>query len=108
MKLNPRVKAVQPEPDFRLRLTFSNGEVRMYDVGPLIGQGGVFDELRDASAFCSVHPWHGTVQGGPVGLIFDGRGRPLVWPETSAERIAQVRDWFGRLGVLGEHGGSDG
>ena len=62
MKLNPHVKAVRAEPDFRLRLTFSNGEVRIYDVRPLLEQGGVFDELKDESAFCSVHPWHGTVQ----------------------------------------------
>ena len=62
MKMNPRVKAVRPEPDFHLRLTFSNDEVRIYDVRPVIEQGGVFDELKDESAFRSVHPWHGTVQ----------------------------------------------
>jgi len=28
----------------------------------LIAQGGVFAELRDESAFRSVHAWHGTVQ----------------------------------------------
>jgi hypothetical protein len=62
MKLNPRIKTVKPETDFRLRLTFSNGEVRRYDVRPLLDQGGVFAELKNASAFRSVHPWHGTVQ----------------------------------------------
>lgn len=51
-----------PQPGFRLRLTFSNGETRVYDVGPLLEQGGVFAELRDESAFRSVHAWHGTVQ----------------------------------------------
>lgn len=29
MQLNPRVKAVQPQPDYKLRLTFTNGEVRL-------------------------------------------------------------------------------
>jgi len=62
MKMNPRIKAVRPEPDFHLRLTFSNDEVRVYDVRPIIEQGGVFDELKSESAFRSVHPWHGTVQ----------------------------------------------
>lgn len=62
MKLSPRIKAVKPETDFRLRLTFSNGEVRIYDVRPLLEQGGVFTELKDPSAFRSVHSWHGTVQ----------------------------------------------
>jgi hypothetical protein len=62
MKTNPEVKTVKPEADFHLRLTFSNGEVRIYDVAPLIEQGGVFEALKDESAFRSVHPWHGTVQ----------------------------------------------
>lgn len=62
MKLNPRVKRVYPEAEYHLRLTFSNGEERIYDVRPLLEQGGVFTELRDESAFRSVHVWHGTVQ----------------------------------------------
>jgi hypothetical protein len=62
MKLNPRVRAVKPQTDFRLRLTFSNGEVRIYDVTPVLEQGGVFEALKDESAFRSVHPWRGTVQ----------------------------------------------
>ena len=62
MKRNPRVKKVHPESGHRLRLTFSNGEERMYDVRPLLDQGGVFLELKDDSAFRSVHAWHGTVQ----------------------------------------------
>ncbi len=62
MNMNPRVKGVKPESEFRLRLTFSTGEVRIYDVRPLLEQGGVFSELKDASVFRSVHPWHGTVQ----------------------------------------------
>jgi hypothetical protein len=43
-------------------LAFSNGEIRIYDVAPLVEQGGVFEALKDESAFRSVHPWHGTVQ----------------------------------------------
>lgn len=62
MKLNPRVKSVQPEADYHLRLTFSNDEERIYDVRPLLDQGSVFRELKNKSAFRSVHSWHGTVQ----------------------------------------------
>jgi len=61
MRLNPRVTRVVPEADHRLRLTFSNGEVRVFDVGPLLDKG-VFRELRNEAMFKSVHPWHGTVQ----------------------------------------------
>ncbi|MFZ4396196.1 MAG: DUF2442 domain-containing protein [Kiritimatiellia bacterium] len=60
--MNPRVKQVQPQSGYRLRLTFTNGEERIYDVNPLLDQGGVFRELKDESAFRSVHSWHGTVQ----------------------------------------------
>ena len=62
MKLNPRIKKVKPQTHYRLRLTFSNGEIRVYDASPLLEQGGVFAELKDESAFRSVHPWHGSVQ----------------------------------------------
>jgi len=62
MKLNPCIKKVQPQDKYCLRLTFSNGEVRLYDASPLLDQGGIFAELKDESAFRSVHLWHGTVQ----------------------------------------------
>ena len=62
MKSNPRVKSVQAKANYSLRLTFSNGEKRDYDVRPLVDQGGVFSELKHKTAFLSAHPWHGTVQ----------------------------------------------
>lgn len=82
MKLNPRVQKVQSEPDYRLRLTFSNGEERMYDVRPLLKQGGVFGELKDESAFCSVRSWHGTVQWA---------GGQDICPDTLYEDSTPVR-----------------
>ena len=59
--MNPEVKRVVPEADYKLRITFMNGEVRIFDVKPLLNKG-VFRELQDTSMFASVHPWHGTVQ----------------------------------------------
>lgn len=59
--MNPRVREVVAEPGYRLRLTFTNGEVRVYDMKSWLNKG-VFRELRDEAAFKSVHPWHGTVQ----------------------------------------------
>jgi len=59
--MNPRVKKVVPESDYRLRLTFTDDDVRVYDMRPLLGKG-VFRELQDESMFRSVHCWHGTVQ----------------------------------------------
>lgn len=61
MIMNPRVRKVIAETGRKLRITFTNGEVRVFDVGPLLDRG-VFRELKDESVFRSVHPWHGTVQ----------------------------------------------
>lgn len=37
------------------------------------------------------------LEGGEGGLIFDGRGRPLVIPEDAAERVAAIQRWTGNL-----------
>ncbi len=39
------------------------------------------------------------VRGGMVGIIFDGRGRPLRLPESAAERRACVEGWLRALEV---------
>ena len=59
--MNPRIARVSAESSYRLRLTFTNGEVRVFDVTPWLDKG-VFRLLRDKAIFKSVHPWHGTVQ----------------------------------------------
>jgi hypothetical protein len=59
--MNPRVTKVQPQADYRLKLTFSNGEVRDFDVKPYLGTG-VFKELRDLDVFNSVRPVLGSIQ----------------------------------------------
>ena len=58
--MNPRIQAVAPEADYRLRLSFSHGEVRLYDCSPLLGFG-VFKELRDVHYFLKVRAAFGTV-----------------------------------------------
>jgi len=40
-----------------------------------------------------------TVRGGMVGLILDGRGRPLWLPEDAGERRARMRSWLAALGI---------
>jgi len=41
----------------------------------------------------------GTVKGGVVGVIIDGRGRPLVLPEDPKERGAAIRSWMSTLSI---------
>ena len=59
--MNPRVKAVEPQPDYMLKLTFANNEVRVFDVKPYLTTG-IFQELRDVEAFNSVRPVLGSIQ----------------------------------------------
>lgn len=58
--LNPRVAGVVPRADRTLDLTFTNGEVRRFDVNPLLGYP-VFQHLREGSEFVQVRIDHGTV-----------------------------------------------
>jgi hypothetical protein len=59
--MNPRVKDVKPEQNFTLLITFSNGEVKRFDVKPYLGIG-IFKELQDLSLFNSVKPCLGRIQ----------------------------------------------
>jgi len=34
------------------------------------------------------------LNGGVVGIILDGRGRPIVLPEDSKERVEKLKEWF--------------
>lgn len=59
--MNPRVKAVKPNPDYTITIFFTNGEVRRFDVKPYLSSG-FFQELRDMSMFNSVKPFLGSVK----------------------------------------------
>ncbi len=46
--------------------------------------------------------WSGPVKGGPCGLVFDCRGRPIAWPGSRAERVAAMRRWRKAFGAIDE------
>ena len=81
--MNPRVKTVKPKPDYTLALTFTNGEVKIFDVKPYLNFG-IFQELKDLSAFNTVKPCLGSVQwqGGqdfcPDTLYLESKMQKLV------------------------------
>ena len=58
--MNPRVESVTPSDDYRLELTFSNGETGIYDCRPLL-DFGVFRELQDNVYFRQVRVENVTV-----------------------------------------------
>jgi Protein of unknown function (DUF2442) len=59
--MNPRVKKVKAEPDYHLRLTFDNGEIRLFDMKPYLSVG-VFRKLKDPASFRSVLAALGTIR----------------------------------------------
>jgi len=59
--MNPRVTNVKPQENYMLLLTFTNGEVKEFDVKPYL-EKGIFRDLKDVSVFNSVKPFLGTIQ----------------------------------------------
>ena len=59
--MNPRVKKVTPDSNYRLYITFDNGEIKIFDMNPYL-QIGIFKELKDKALFNSVKPFLGSIQ----------------------------------------------
>ena len=59
--MNPRVIRVKPQENYKLLITFNNGEKKSFDVKPYL-EIGVFRELQDVSVFNSVKPVLGSIQ----------------------------------------------
>lgn len=78
--MNPRVTAVEPQGDYKLKLTFTNGEVRVFDVKPYLDTG-IFRDLRDADIFNSVRPVLGSVQW---------KNEADLCPDTLYERSVRI------------------
>ncbi len=80
--LPPRVTDVRALPNHRLRLAFSTGEVRDYDVTPWL-ERGIFERLRDPALFEQVYLDGGTAAW-PGGLD--------IGPRTLYEGSVYVRE----------------
>ncbi|MEW6619659.1 MAG: DUF2442 domain-containing protein [bacterium] len=59
--MNPRIKDVKPNSNYTLTLTFTNDEVKVFDVKPYLDKG-IFKELTNANLFNSVKPFLGSIQ----------------------------------------------
>ncbi|MFC1766170.1 DUF2442 domain-containing protein [Planctomycetota bacterium] len=58
--MNPRVKKVTPQPDYKLEIVFSNNEQGIFDCSHLL-EFGVFHELKDVNYFNKAMVCDGTV-----------------------------------------------
>lgn len=52
---------VKPLEEYKLLLTFSNGEIRHFDMSPYLNKG-LFIELRDKALFNTVRPSFDTIE----------------------------------------------
>jgi hypothetical protein len=59
--MNPRVTEVKPAINFKLELTFSNGEKRVFDMKPYLNTGQ-FVQLKNKTMFASVVCTMGSIQ----------------------------------------------
>jgi hypothetical protein len=59
--MNPEVKSVEPLENYKLKLYFANGDLKIFDVAPYLDKG-IFKELKDSSYFKSVRVVSGAVQ----------------------------------------------
>ncbi len=59
--MNPRVKNVAANNDYTLTITFTNDEVKVFDVKPYL-EIGIFKELKDLSLFKNVKPFFNSIQ----------------------------------------------
>jgi len=58
--LGPRVVAVRPLADYKLSITFNNGELRTFDAAPLLDYPA-FKPLKSKTFFRTVRAAYGTI-----------------------------------------------
>lgn len=69
--MNPYIANVQPLENHELLLTFTNGEVRIFDTKSYLDKG-VFKRLREHRTFMGAHVVAGSVEWpGEVDLSYD-------------------------------------
>jgi hypothetical protein len=81
MAIMPRVTAVEALDGFKVRLTFKDGTVGSVDLADIIGEGPVFEPLRDRTYFRKVRV------NRTLGTIVWPNGADVA-PETLYARVA--------------------
>jgi len=87
--MNPHVKSVHALDDYKLEVSFENGESRRFDVKPYLGRG-IFVRLRDLDLFRRVRVVAGSIEWpGGLDLSYDTLyvdGQPIIAPALEAEQ----------------------
>jgi hypothetical protein len=93
----------------RARLTYEDGHEAQADVK--YGSLELLPLANDQSAKLTLQPAHGAdvgfgpgrsgtvrVRGGAMGVVLDGRGRPLILPDDPVRRCELVKKWLWTVG----------
>ena len=84
--MNPYVEHVRPLDDYRLEVTFENGERRVFDVKPYL-QRGVFVRLQNRAVFQAARVVVGSVEWpGGLDLSYDTlylESQPITSPTAN-------------------------
>ena len=59
--MNPEVLTAAPLPDYKLKIEFTNSEVKEFDVTPYLDKG-IFTELKDIAYFQQVRVAFGSIE----------------------------------------------
>jgi hypothetical protein len=111
--LAPAGEAKEGKPMMRYKLRLPSGESREGEL-----PGGKLELIPlgvDETAEAVLEPERGfdvgagkgnrletTIHGGVVGIVLDGRGRPLALPEDQELRVKKLKEWMLGLGVYSE------
>jgi uncharacterized protein (TIGR01319 family) len=102
----PVGRAREGEVVLEWRIGTESGQLRAGELKRLaLETGGTAEaELSPARGFDvgagKGRRWTGTVEGGAAGVIFDGRGRPLVLPSDEQERLRKLGEWVRTAGAM--------
>jgi hypothetical protein len=84
--MNPFVESVEPQDNYRLLLTFENGEKRIFDVKPYLSMR-VFMPLRKTALFKTVRVVSGSIEWrGEIDLSYD-----TLYLESTPVRVKSKR-----------------
>jgi len=96
-------------PEGRRTLSIAAGDLQRVPLAPGARARAAIEPARgvDVGAGPGV-PLDAELEGGEVGLLLDGRGRPLAMPSDARERIASIERWIAALDLYPGAGAARG
>jgi hypothetical protein len=85
-------------PDGKQELSIAAGDLLRIPLGPGQTARCVVTPAKKVDVGAGPgQPIEKTVEGGEVGVLLDGRGRPMLLPDSAGERVAAIEQWIENL-----------